>query len=75
MPNNIPPFLVLCTYINCGQFNHIPISPEYLMKAQLLITNQGYVLDRLKIEYIDISQSYTNIVVKECFSKENEPYT
>ena len=44
------------------------------MKAQLLITNQGYVLDRLKIEYIDISQSYTNIV-KECFSKENEPYT
>ena len=45
------------------------------MKAQLLITNQGYVLDRLKIEYLDISESYTNIVVKECFSKENEPYT
>ena len=43
------------------------------MKAQLLITNQGYVLDRLKIEYI--LAIHTNIVVKECFSKENEPYT
>ena len=44
------------------------------MKAQLLITNQGYVLDRLKIEYILAKAIHTNIV-KECFSKENEPYT
>ena len=38
------------------------------MKAQLLITNQGYVLDRLKIEYILAKAIHTNIV-KECFKR------